>query len=167
MLFADPELASWLAARLAAGRPDSGVDGSNAIDTWRKHKPPGRKTMIIGEGTRKEAAMQKNSGRGRKRAKMKDVEPQPTTDALVESKSKVDIEAVIEQIWNDLNGTTSRSEIRKVITELAPLYEDVRITTYVPIFLRRDVLRRFSQYQRAMVAESNNRRLEEIANGNS
>jgi len=34
---------------------------------------------------------------------MKDVEPQPTTDALVESKSKVDMEAVIEQIWNDLN----------------------------------------------------------------
>jgi hypothetical protein len=94
---------------------------------------------------------------------MKDVEPQPTTDALVESKSKVDMEAVIEQIWNDLNGTTSRSEIRKVITELAPLYEDVRITTYVPIFLRRDVLRRFSQYQRAMVAESKNRRSEGIS----
>jgi DNA-binding SARP family transcriptional activator len=84
---------------------------------------------------------------------MKDVESQLVTDALAESKSKVDIEAVIEQIWNDLDGTTSRSEIRKVITELAPLYEDVRITTYVPIFLRRDVLRRFSQYQRAMVAE--------------
>jgi FKBP-type peptidyl-prolyl cis-trans isomerase (trigger factor) len=60
----------------------------------------------------------------------------------VESKSKVDIEAVIEQIWNDLNGTTSYSEIRRVITEVAPLYEDVRITTYVPIFLRRDVLQR-------------------------
>jgi hypothetical protein len=76
----------------------------------------------------------------------------------------VDIEAVIEQIWNDLDGTTSYSEIRRVITEVAPLYDDVRITTYVPIFLRRDVLRRFSQYQRAMVDESKNRRLEEIAN---
>ena len=97
---------------------------------------------------------------------MKDVEPQPTTDALVENKSKVDIEALIEQIWNDLNGTTSYSEIRRVITELAPLYEGVRITTYVPIFLRRDVLRRFSQNQRAIVAESKYRRLEEIANWN-
>ena len=76
------------------------------------------------------------------------------------------VDTIVEQIWNDLNGTTSRSEIRKVITELAPLYEDVRITTYVPIFLRRDVLRRFSQYQRAMVAESKNRRLEGIANRN-
>jgi hypothetical protein len=76
------------------------------------------------------------------------------------------VDAIVEQIWNDLNGTTSRLDIRKVITELAPLYEDVRITTYVPIFLRRDVLRRFSQYQRAMVDESKNRRLEEIANGN-
>jgi len=76
------------------------------------------------------------------------------------------VDAIVEQIWNDLNGTTSRSEIRKVITEVASLYEDVRITTYVPIFLRRDVLQRFSQYQRAMVDESKNRRLEEIANGN-
>jgi len=74
---------------------------------------------------------------------MKDFEPQPTTNALVENKSKIDIEVVIEQIWDDLNGTTSRSEIRKAITELAPLYEDARITTYVPIFLRRDALRRF------------------------
>ena len=70
------------------------------------------------------------------------------------------VDAIVEQIWNDLNGTTSRLDIRKVITELAPLYEDVRITTYVPIFLRRDVLRRFSQYQRAMVVESKNRRLD-------
>ena len=76
------------------------------------------------------------------------------------------VDAIVEQIWNDLNGTTSRSEIRKVITEVASLYEDVRITTYVPIFLRRDVLRRFSQYQRTMVDESKNWSLEEIANGN-
>jgi len=59
MLFADPELASWLAARLAVGRPDSGVDGSSVIGTWREHKPPSRKTMIKGEGTRKQTAMQK------------------------------------------------------------------------------------------------------------
>ena len=32
MLFADPELASWLAARLAVGRPDRGVDGTALLD---------------------------------------------------------------------------------------------------------------------------------------
>ena len=99
-------------------------------------------------------------------AEMKDGGSRPAINAPVDGKSQIDTEAVIEQIWNDLNGTTSRADIRKVITELAPLYEDVRITTYVPIFLRRDVLRRFSQYQRAMGAESKNRRLEEIAKGN-
>ena len=96
-------------------------------------------------------------------AEMKDGEPRPAINAPVDGTSQIDTEALIEQIWNDLNGTTSRSEIRKVITELAPLYEDVRITTYVPIFLRRDVLRRFSQDQRAKVAESKNRRLDGIS----
>jgi hypothetical protein len=32
MLFADPELASWLAALLAVGRPDRGVDGTALLD---------------------------------------------------------------------------------------------------------------------------------------
>ena len=97
---------------------------------------------------------------------MNDIEPQPTTDALVENKANVDIEAVIEQIWNDLNGTTSRSEIRKTLLEVASKYEGARIKTYVPILLRRDVLRRFWQYQRAMVAESKTGDLKETANGN-
>jgi hypothetical protein len=59
MLFADPDLASWLPARLAVGRPGSDRDRSNVIGTWRKHKPPGRKPMIKGERTRKQTAMQK------------------------------------------------------------------------------------------------------------
>ena len=56
------------------------------------------------------------------------------------SKSKV--EAIIEQIWDDLGGSASRSDIRTALMEVAPAYEGVRVKTYVPIFLRRDVTRR-------------------------
>ena len=73
---------------------------------------------------------------------------------LVNGKSQIDTEAVVEQIWNDLNGTISRSDIREVISEISLIYNDVRITTYVPIFLRRDVLRHFLQDKKIMDAES-------------
>ena len=56
--------------------------------------------------------------------------------------SSIDLEAIIEQIWNDLAGTASRSDIRSVVIEVAPRYEDARIFTYVPIFMGKEVRRR-------------------------
>ena len=73
---------------------------------------------------------------------MKDIEPQPAIDTLADGYSQGDIEAIIEQIWDDLGGVASRSEIRIALTEVAPEYEGARVKTYVPIFLRRDVHRR-------------------------
>ena len=73
---------------------------------------------------------------------MNKIGPQPAKNAPVDGNSPVDIEAIIEQIWGDLRGATSRSDIRKALMEAAPKYEDARIKTYVPIFLRKEVLRR-------------------------
>ena len=73
---------------------------------------------------------------------MKDGKPQSATDAPDGGRAQIDIEAVIEQIWRDMNGTASRSEIRSVLDEIAPRYAGVRINTFVPIFLQRDVRRR-------------------------
>jgi hypothetical protein len=56
--------------------------------------------------------------------------------------SQIDMEATIEQIWKDLGGTASRSDIRSVVIEVAPRYADARIFTYVPIFMRKEVRRR-------------------------
>ena len=53
--------------------------------------------------------------------------------------SSIDFEAIIEQIWKDLAGTASRSDIRSVVIEVAPRYADARIYTYVPIFMRKEV----------------------------
>ena len=73
---------------------------------------------------------------------MKSIGPQPAESAPVDGNTQVDIEAIIEQIWGDLGGVTSHSDIRKALMEVAPKYEDARIKTYVPILLRREVLRR-------------------------
>ena len=56
--------------------------------------------------------------------------------------SQIDMEAIIEQIWKDLGGTASRSDIRSVVIEVAPWYADARIFTYVPIFMGKEVRRR-------------------------
>jgi len=56
--------------------------------------------------------------------------------------SSIDLEAIIEQIWKDLGDTASRSDIRSVVIEVSPRYADARIFTYVPIFMRKEVLRR-------------------------
>ena len=56
--------------------------------------------------------------------------------------SSIDIEAIIEQIWTDLRGTASRSEIKRIVIEVAPRYADARIFTYIPIFMGKEVRRR-------------------------
>jgi|GEM_PF-2977108 hypothetical protein len=56
--------------------------------------------------------------------------------------STIDLEAIIEQIWTELGGRASRSDIRRVVIEVSPRYEDARIMTYVPIFLGKEVRRR-------------------------
>lgn len=49
-----------------------------------------------------------------------------------------DIETIIEQVWNDLQGRVSRTDILGVIQEIMPRYENARISTYVPLFIRRE-----------------------------
>lgn len=53
-----------------------------------------------------------------------------------------DNELLIEQIWRDMGGAASRSLITRVFLEIAPAYENARVKAFVPILLRRDVLRR-------------------------
>ena len=53
--------------------------------------------------------------------------------------SSVDLETIIEQIWKDLGGIASRSDVRSVVIEIAPRYADARIFTYVPILMGKEV----------------------------
>ena len=73
---------------------------------------------------------------------MQNEDPKPTTNLKANVSSQLDLEAINEHIWNDLGRTVSRSDIRRVLLEVAPKYERARIMTYVPILLYRDVRRR-------------------------
>ena len=48
-----------------------------------------------------------------------------------------DVESLVEQIWADLGGQVSRLAIRHKVADVVPAFQDARITTYVPIFVRR------------------------------
>ena len=66
----------------------------------------------------------------------------PGASLEFDGKFQLDQEAIVDQIWNDLEGTTSRTDIRSVVIEVAPRYADARILTYVPIFIGKEVRRR-------------------------
>ena len=69
-------------------------------------------------------------------------EQKPAESHAPGGNSHFDLEAIIEQIWMDLGGTASRSDIRSVVIEVSPRYADARILTYVPIFMGKEVRRR-------------------------
>lgn len=61
---------------------------------------------------------------------------------LVDELLDLDLEPLIEQIWNDLQGTVKRSTIQQELGEVIPAFASARIKTYVPIFIRRNTVRR-------------------------
>lgn len=73
---------------------------------------------------------------------MNDSELQLATNTLSEHQNDWDVETITEQIWSDLNGAVNRSVIQEMLLEVIPGYENVRIRTYVPIFIRRDAIKR-------------------------
>ena len=60
--------------------------------------------------------------------------------APVNKYSDHDIEAMIEQVWNDLRGRVSRSDLSRVVQVILPRYKYARITTYVPLFVCREAM---------------------------
>ena len=48
-------------------------------------------------------------------------------------------EALVEQIWRELQGKAARPQIRQLVKEAASEFAQATITTYVPIFVRRRV----------------------------
>ena len=46
-------------------------------------------------------------------------------------------DSLIEQIWHDLDGQVTREQIRQLVTEVAAEFRTATITTFVPIFIRR------------------------------
>ena len=53
-----------------------------------------------------------------------------------------EVEPVVEQVWSDLGGGVTRSDIRREIENVLPIFKGARITTYVPIFVRQRTVAR-------------------------
>lgn len=58
-----------------------------------------------------------------------------------------DVDSITEQIMSDMNGAFTRSTVQEVLKEIVPNYEDARIQSFVPIFVRRDVVNRLRAMQ--------------------
>ena len=56
---------------------------------------------------------------------------------LIVSSEYID-ERLIEEIWQDLDGRASHEQIRQTAYEVAARYQDAKITTFIPIFIRRN-----------------------------
>lgn len=66
-------------------------------------------------------------------------------DRLSGDKESWDIESITEHIWNTFEGSIARSDIREVVEMILSNYSDVRIRTYVPIFIRRETVDRLTK----------------------
>ena len=62
--------------------------------------------------------------------------------------SIADLDELAERIWRDLHGQVDQSEIRQVLFDLKPKYQEARILTFIPVLMRRnaiEILRRRSK----------------------
>jgi formaldehyde-activating enzyme involved in methanogenesis len=50
----------------------------------------------------------------------------------------LDIETLVEQIWLELDGAVDRAVIEQVVQEVLPRFDDARVKSFVPIFIRKE-----------------------------
>jgi hypothetical protein len=49
-------------------------------------------------------------------------------------------DALVETLWQDLDGQVSRQQIARAVTQIAARFEKATVTAFVPIFVRRQAL---------------------------
>jgi len=71
-----------------------------------------------------------------------------------ESKNNTDwnIDKIANEILHDLNGSFSLSIIQEMLVEVIPRYESAPIQIFVPIFIRREALKRLQTMQTSFAA---------------
>lgn len=73
--------------------------------------------------------------------------PSPVTaeTGAGDANSYVD-DLLIDRIWSDLGKQIPHEHIRQVALEIAAEFRQAKVTTFVPIFIRRQTLQRLSNY---------------------
>lgn len=65
---------------------------------------------------------------------------QPLTPKNSNGSPTTDLTALVEQIWRDLNGQAQRARIYQVAATVAADFDQATVTSFVPIFIRRETL---------------------------
>jgi hypothetical protein len=78
---------------------------------------------------------------------MNDSESKMGNYADEKTQAEWDVDSITEQILSDMNGAFTRSIVQEVLEEIVPNYEDARVQSFVPIFIRRDVVERLRTMQ--------------------
>lgn len=78
---------------------------------------------------------------------MKDFESKLENDPINKDKVDWDLHKIADQILCDLNGSVPLSVIQETLEQVAPKYESARIQTFVPIFIRREAVKRLKTRQ--------------------
>lgn len=55
----------------------------------------------------------------------------------VRTNALIELDALTDQIWQDLGRQVPRARIQQVVLEVASQFHDATVTTYLPIFIRR------------------------------
>jgi hypothetical protein len=83
---------------------------------------------------------------------MKDSESKLSSSKDGKNQLEWDLETITEQILSDLDGAFTPSKVQEVLKEVATNYEDARVQSFVPIFIRRDVVKRLREMQAPIVS---------------
>jgi len=85
--------------------------------------------------------------KGMLKTKMADSELKLRNDSVSKNKTDWDIDKIANEILHDLNGSFSLSIIQETLVEVIPRYESAPIQIFVPIFIRREAVKRLQAMQ--------------------
>jgi hypothetical protein len=83
---------------------------------------------------------------------MNDCELKLGNDSIKKDKTDWDIHKIANELFRDLNGSVTLSVIQETLEQVIPRYESARIQTYVPIFIRRETIKRLKTMQASFTA---------------
>jgi len=81
---------------------------------------------------------------------MNDSELKLKNESISKTKTDWDIDKIAHEILRDLNGSVTLSVIQKTLERVIPRYESARIQTFVPIFIRREAVKRLKTRQASL-----------------
>jgi len=81
------------------------------------------------------------------KTKMANSELKLRNDSVSNNKTDWDIDKIANEIFHDLKGSISLSIIQETLKEMIPRYESAPIQIFVPVFIRREAVKRLQAMQ--------------------